>query len=270
MRILLLSLFSAAAVAVPAQAAPRIVSVTPSGPAVAGQPVELVVEAEGAEGVRLSLPDLQGGLAQTVCRPGLAPRRARFSLVYTPQWAGLHVLELTVVSGACALQPREAGRPVALQVAERVAVAGAGPVAPAAAAPAAACPYAGTRPAYAPVAKLRAAVLCLVNEARAGAGRAPLRRDAALEAVAARHLRAMVRRRTFTHFPRPPWVRAELATMATSELATPRAVVTAWLGSDVHRAQLLDPAARHLGTAVLRGQPVPPERPGATYVAETG
>lgn len=271
MRALLLSALVLVLAPAAAAAAPRVLAVDVAPGAVVGQPVRIAVVAEGAEGVRLSLPDLQGGLAQTVCSAGVparAPRRGRFELDYTPTWAGLHLLEVTVVADACSPAQQTASRTVAVNVAPAPDVQAGiapGPVA------ASSCPYAGSRPRFSGARRLLAAITCLIAVERTARGLPPLRASAPLGAAAARQLRTMVRRRAFAHFGRRGrGVRAELATMATGGLATPRAVVAAWLGSDVHRRRLLDPRTRRIGAAVLRDVPVPPERPGATYVVELG
>jgi len=253
-----------------AAAAPRALTVAVVGTPVVGQPLRLVVEADGADGVRLSLPDLQGGLTETVCRAaGPAPGRSRFTLLYTPEWAGTHVLTVTVVGGACDVAPATASRPVQIEVGPAPAP-GMTPVAPTSGRPETSCRGADARPAFTSARILRAAVRCLVDAARADRGLPRLRSSGRLRAAASRQLREMTRRRAFGHFSRLADTRAELATMATGPMATPRAVVTAWLGSDAHRPRLLDPRARTFGLGVLRAVAAPPERPGATYVIDLG
>ena len=150
---------------------------------------------------------------------------------------------------------RPAGRP-----ARRPAVA---PAAPSPAALASGrCRGAGAR--RASTAVLRRAMLCLVNQARAGAGRSPFRAERHLARAAARHAADMGRRNYFAHVSpsgKSPLARAraagwrggvgEVIAWGCGTLASPRATLRAWLNSPPHRAIVLG-GGRAAGVGVKR------------------
>ena len=47
-------------------------------------------------------------------------------------------------------------------------------------------------------------------------------------------------------------------------------MVAAWLANDAHRRDLLNPAVRRIGVAVVPRFPEPLRRPETTYVVELG
>jgi hypothetical protein len=53
-------------------------------------------------------------------------------------------------------------------------------------------------------------------------------------------------------------------------LATPAQIVTAWMHSDGHRANILDPDFRQIGLGIVAGVPHPSSFGGATYVTDFG
>jgi uncharacterized protein YkwD len=127
-------------------------------------------------------------------------------------------------------------------------------------APASACRSA-TDPAAAVTDQVRA-VTCLVNWARAQEGRARLVRRPALQRAAALKGERVASCGQFSHTPCGSAVTAavnaagyryaafgENLYVGTAGLIAPRQVVTAWLQSPPHRANLLSPRFRHLGTA---------------------
>jgi uncharacterized protein YkwD len=128
-----------------------------------------------------------------------------------------------------------------------------------------------------------AAVRCLVNRARAGAGLRPLRRNRALARAATRHARDMGRRRFFSHTNtrgRSPVARARAAgwrghrigealAFGCGESATPMWIVRSWLGSPAHRAILMSSHFGQMGIGVARRSPTRC-RGGKTYALEAG
>ena len=147
-----------------------------------------------------------------------------------------------------------------------VALPGVPSVAPAASSPAAlasgGCRGAGAR--RASTAVLRRAMLCLVNQARAGAGRSPFRAERHLARAAARHAADMGRRNFFAHVSpsgKSPLARAraagwrggvgEVIAWGCGTLASPRATLRAWLNSPPHRAIVLG-GGRAAGVGVKR------------------
>jgi uncharacterized protein YkwD len=159
-------------------------------------------------------------------------------------------------------------------------------VVPTPTASAATCTGADTVPTAANVAQARAATLCLLNVERAQRNRRPLRSNAGLALAGKRHARDMVRRRYFAHSSRAGrtfddrirsagYLRgARGATMGenlgwgSGELATPRAMVRGWMNSSGHRANILRPAFREVGIAVVTRTPGGVR--GATYATEFG
>jgi len=127
------------------------------------------------------------------------------------------------------------------------------------------------------------AVECLVNEQRAGVGLRAVSHDRRLARAARRYSSAMVRERFFDHVsPEGSTLdqRARAAgyaggalgeTLGWGEgaLATPSAIVAAWMASPPHHAVLLDGAFRRIGLGVATGSP--DGTPGsATVTADLG
>lgn len=114
------------------------------------------------------------------------------------------------------------------------------------------CRGAGARAGHAAAARMRWALLCLVNQQRARSGRGPLRADGRLMRAASRHARDMARRHYFSHFSpsgSSPMKRVRAAgwrgnvgeaiAWGCGTLSTPRATVQAWMASPPHRAIML-------------------------------
>lgn len=108
-----------------------------------------------------------------------------------------------------------------------------------------------------------AEVVRLVNVARAGAGCAPLRVDSRLTAAARLHSEDMARQDYFSHTSldgRSPWDRIEAQgyTAGSGEniaagYTTPAAVMTAWMNSAGHRANILACSSRAIGVGIGYG-----------------
>jgi uncharacterized protein YkwD len=124
------------------------------------------------------------------------------------------------------------------------------------------CRHAGARRASA--AKLRRAMLCLVNRTRIAAGLRPFRAERHLARAASRHAADMGRRHYFAHISpsgKSPMSRArsagwrggvgEVIAWGCGTLSSPRATLNAWLNSPPHRAILLGNAHR-AGVGVKR------------------
>jgi uncharacterized protein YkwD len=107
--------------------------------------------------------------------------------------------------------------------------------------------------------RVREATLCLVNRERTGQGQSPLRADAALACAAQAHSESMASGDYFDHVGpsgdtpvsrvrRCGYVPSSLVGYEIGEnigwgtlwLATPRAIVAAWMASPGHRANILD------------------------------
>jgi uncharacterized protein YkwD len=141
-------------------------------------------------------------------------------------------------------------------------------------------------------ARMERRVRCLLNGRRAGVGARPLRYNRCLDRAAERHARDMVRRRYFAHSSRGDGTPADRARAAgyaprsgrwtvgenlgwgVAAAADPHAMVRAWMHSPMHRFNVLQPAYRDVGVAVVHGTPTRgpgrSRRARATYVVEFG
>jgi uncharacterized protein YkwD len=153
-----------------------------------------------------------------------------------------------------------------------------------------ACPGAMTVPEPGQLAKAAAATLCLVNEQRRQAGLAPLRENPKLDGVARAHSHDMVRRDYFDHtapgpvtFDRRIRRSGYLSRAARYDVgenlgegtrlsATPESIVSAWMRSPEHRANILSADYRDSGIGVAAAVPASfgHGAPGATYTEDFG
>jgi uncharacterized protein YkwD len=135
--------------------------------------------------------------------------------------------------------------------------------------------------------KLARATVCLLNRRRADAGLRKLRSNRKLRAAATAHSEDMVARGYFEHdspsggtlFTRAEhvgylsndvqaWSLAENIAFGAGRDGTPAAIVRSWMGSAVHRANVLTPDIRHAGVGIASG--TPDGRKGATYTLDLG
>lgn len=133
---------------------------------------------------------------------------------------------------------------------------------------------------------LGSATVCLVNRERRRHGLRPVRHNARLAKAATRHARDMVRRTYFAHtslsganfatrihrtgYTRgKAWRLGENLGWGGGTSSTPRSIVTAWMGSQSHRANVLGPY-KEIGVAIVRGAPVAGNDGAATYTTEFG
>ncbi len=156
------------------------------------------------------------------------------------------------------------------------------------AAEAAKCSGAGAHPAEVSNAVARNATLCLLNKRRASHGVPSLRDNGKLRKAASRHSRDMVERRYFSHTSlngdgstdriratgylsgSRSWATGENIGWGADYRATPRAMVSAWMNSTGHRANILSRNYRHIGVGIVRGAPVRGVPPAATYTTDFG
>ena len=138
---------------------------------------------------------------------------------------------------------------------------------------------------------IRASVLCLINRERAQNGAQPLRPEAQLQVAAEAHAQDLLARNYFDHvapggatpvdrvratgyLPGPPagYVIGENLAWGTLSLATPQAIVSAWIASPGHLANILEGQYRDTGIAIIPQVPVSLANgaAGATYVQEFG
>jgi uncharacterized protein YkwD len=153
-----------------------------------------------------------------------------------------------------------------------------------------ACQGADALPGQTSDATVRSATLCLMNAERDAHGLAGLRAQPALASAAGRYAREMVSERFFAHTsPRgstvlsrirdttylrgaSAWTVGENIASGSGTLATPRAIVEAWMESPGHRANLLSSCFRDVGIGMAAGMPAQQaDADGAgTYVTDFG
>jgi uncharacterized protein YkwD len=138
---------------------------------------------------------------------------------------------------------------------------------------------------------VRETVLCLINRERAQHDELPLRLNASLQAAAEGHCAEMIADDYFEHVspsgvtpvqraredgympdPSDGYVIGENLAWGTYTLATPQAIVSAWLASPPHLANILEARYTETGLAVTSSVPasLAEGAPGATYAQEFG
>jgi uncharacterized protein YkwD len=148
------------------------------------------------------------------------------------------------------------------------------------------CPHADLVPDAGNLQLIRGALDCLHDQVRSQRGHRTLAGNAALEEAAAEHTDDMIARGYFDHdtpeggtfdersltagYARrnDGWSLGENLIWATGDLATPSALMNAWMGSAGHRKNILTARYRELGLAVRLGTPT--GEAGVTVSAEFG
>jgi uncharacterized protein YkwD len=137
------------------------------------------------------------------------------------------------------------------------------------------CAGAGDVPTARTLAKARRATMCLVNRERRKHGLRSLRTNRRLQASATAYAREMVRREffdhtspggeTFTERIREEtrylagalrWEIGENLAWGTGSRATPAQIVSSWMHSPGHRANILRASYREMGMGIALGAPV--------------
>lgn len=132
----------------------------------------------------------------------------------------------------------------------------------------------GDTPAYKMKGKAaRKATLCLINKERSQRGLGRLREHGSQRKAASMHNRLMIRTRCFSHqcggapdligrlvrtgyLPCVcSWSVGENLAWGSGSTSSPRKIVSAWMGSSGHRANILNGRFQHIGIAVGRGSP---------------
>jgi uncharacterized protein YkwD len=137
------------------------------------------------------------------------------------------------------------------------------------------------------LAQIRAAVLCLHNQARADKGLPLLRENAKLDKAALGHSNDMVAEGYFDHTTpggtsfvdrilaagyvkrNAGWTLGENLAWGTGDLSTPDGVMTSWMNSPDHKANILKRAYREVGIGIKLGVPSD-GTVGATYTLDFG
>jgi uncharacterized protein YkwD len=138
------------------------------------------------------------------------------------------------------------------------------------------------------VTEVGAATFCLVNQARVAAGLPALKLDGTLLAAAVQHSLDMAVNDYFSHttpsgetllerlqgvgYPQNATLMGENIAWGTLTLSTPASIVAGWLSSAPHRANILNPAFRGTGIAVVPQAPRTRAagQAGATYTEDFG
>jgi uncharacterized protein YkwD len=152
----------------------------------------------------------------------------------------------------------------------------------------AACPTPEVSPAAESLPAVLVATLCLVNAERVDRGLARLTQNTRLADAARRYAADLVAGQYFSHTGRDgsdivarlrrvnyipadrAWAVGENLAWGTGALATPVAIVRAWMNSPAHRANVLNARYREVGLGVVVGNPAGAEGVGATYATAFG
>jgi uncharacterized protein YkwD len=156
---------------------------------------------------------------------------------------------------------------------------------------AASCENTGLMPEPGNLALVREAVLCLINRERAQNGESPLKINPQLEQAAEGHSHELVTADYFAHVspsgktpvdrirelgyipgPSVGYVIGENLAWGTYGLATPTSIVTAWIASPGHLANILESQYTETGIGITPQVPgsLGNGAPGATYAQEFG
>jgi uncharacterized protein YkwD len=146
-------------------------------------------------------------------------------------------------------------------------------------------------PEAANIALVRAAVLCLINRKRAENNESPLKQSAELEQAAEGHCAELIADDYFAHvapsgetpvdrirdtgyIPSPSvgYVIGENLAWGTYQLSTPQSIVSAWIASPGHLANILEAQYTETGIGITPAVPssLAAGAPGATYAQEFG
>jgi cysteine-rich secretory family protein len=132
------------------------------------------------------------------------------------------------------------------------------------------------------------ATLCLLNGERADAGLRALKQNDKLVKAAVRHSRDMVDQQYFDHIAKNgsdpvariraagyipsvgSWTVGENLAWGTGSLATPKAIVAAWMKSQGHKENILRASFKEIGLGVVAGNPRSRSGSGATFTTTFG
>jgi uncharacterized protein YkwD len=152
-----------------------------------------------------------------------------------------------------------------------------------------ACPGADLQPAADNIDLVKAATLCLINAQRTAAGLNALTENERLTQASASFSQDMVARRYFDHSTPDgvtleqrltnvgylssgrSWAAGENLAWGQASLGTPNETIRAWMGSEGHRANILDARYREIGLGIATGTPSGGAGDnGATYATDFG
>jgi uncharacterized protein YkwD len=149
-----------------------------------------------------------------------------------------------------------------------------------------ACAKTSANPSPGNLRAMSAAILCLLNAERRGAGLQGLHSNRKLKKASQRMANLMVRQKFFAHdtpdgksvldrvkptgYVRGRWTLGENLAWGSGALATPRAIVNGWMHSPGHRANILYGPFKDIGVGIKLGAPGPTLSGGTTYVTDFG
>jgi uncharacterized protein YkwD len=149
------------------------------------------------------------------------------------------------------------------------------------------CPGADVVPDASSLTAAGQTTLCLLNEQRAAQGLRPLSEDSRLTSASAAYSQRMVAGQFFDHVAPDgstlvqrltgvgyisddvDWIAGENIAWGQGDLSTPQSIVTAWMNSPGHRANILNGDFRQIGLGLAVGSPVDATW-GATYTTDFG
>jgi uncharacterized protein YkwD len=152
----------------------------------------------------------------------------------------------------------------------------------------AACPNPDLTPSAETLGGMAEATLCLLNGERADHGLAPLAANPRLTQAATAYAADLVAGSYFSHTGRDgsdvldrirgagylprgaAFVLGENLAWGSGALATPGAIMNAWMNSPGHRDNILNPEFREIGVGIVAGNPKALDGRGATYATEFG
>ena len=152
------------------------------------------------------------------------------------------------------------------------------------------CPDTTLMPTASDIARIARSTLCLINQQRRRYGLVPLVENSDLDRAALGHSQDMVAHGYFDHDSpsgstptsrmigsgyisnRVGYEIGENIAWGTLNLATPQSIVTAWMNSPPHRANILRPQFRQTGLGIVAAVPSTEAQgqPGATYTQDFG
>ena len=148
---------------------------------------------------------------------------------------------------------------------------------------ASACANANSDPNALSLQAARRATLCLLNHIRREHGLRPFHHNRRLNRASQRHAGDMARHHYFAHgnfvgrirsarylTGSRAWTIGENIAWGTFTLATPAAIVEAWMHSPPHRANILNPRFVDIGIGIADGAPVIGLQDGATFATDFG
>lgn len=138
------------------------------------------------------------------------------------------------------------------------------------------------------LATVKTATLCLLNGERTDAGLRSLKENAKLAKAAAKHSSAMVAQQFFDHVGADgsdpvgrikaagyipsvgTWTVGENLAWGSGSLASPKAIVAAWMKSSGHRDNILRTDYKEIGFGIVAGNPRSRSGSGATFTTTFG